>query len=88
MITGRRITDGRDLLGYEPGDYGKCPGENDHWWLCTPDGHLGTISASIHKIVEHEDGTITVSPSIGITVQQGAGFAWHGYLEKGSWRTC
>lgn len=37
-----------------------------------------------HSIVEHEDGTITVSPSILVT----GGEEWHGYLERGIWRSC
>ena len=36
-----------------------------------------------HDVTEHEDGTITVSPSILIT---GEGGSWHGYLELGVWR--
>ena len=47
-------------------------------WLCTPPkgygGHLGG-----HDVIEHEDGTITVSPSI-LTSE------WHGYLEHGIWQ--
>jgi hypothetical protein len=41
---------------------------------------------SRHDVVEHEDGTITVSPSILVT--QGEGRQWHGYLERGIWREC
>jgi hypothetical protein len=38
----------------------------------------------LHTIVEHEDGTITVSPSILVTGSHGK--QWHGYLERGVWR--
>ena len=34
---------------------------------------------------EHEDGTITVTPSIVITTHVGT---WHGFLERGVWREC
>jgi hypothetical protein len=42
---------------------------------------IGRLSG--HQVVEHEDGTITVSPSIltGRGERQ-----WHGYLEHGVWR--
>ncbi len=39
-----------------------------------------------HKVVEHLDGTITVSPSI--LVSRGQPDEWHGYLEQGVWRKC
>jgi len=32
------------------------------WAICTPNGRVGSIAK--HTVVEHEDGTITVSPSI------------------------
>ena len=79
---------------HEPGEYGK---DNDGLWYCcapTPvdsdgfgyHGALGDGSGNRgHKVVEHDDGTITVSPSILITRHDGQ---WHGYLERGVWRTC
>jgi hypothetical protein len=46
---------------------------------------LGNLAA--HTITEHEDGTITVTPSILVTA------AWrnarvHGYLTRGEWKDC
>jgi hypothetical protein len=40
-------------------------------------------------VTEHEDGTITVKPSIGLG-RAGApgGFARHGFLTRGEWREC
>lgn len=32
------------------------------WAVCTPNGRIGSVAK--HTVVEHEDGTITVSPSI------------------------
>ena len=69
--------DGELLLG--DGEYGFSPKEG---WLVRPPGnHTGSVSK--HTIVEHEDGTITVSPSILIDDGRNK---WHGYLEKGVWR--
>lgn len=68
------------------GQYGK---HRRGTWYCIPPnrdpfGFVGNLSR--HDIVEHEDGTITVSPSILITVNNVG--EWHGYLEKGMWREC
>jgi hypothetical protein len=63
------------------------------WWCITPNGEVGTLGK--HEITEHEDGTITVSPSILIyphsyldngEIKDSPG--WHGFLERGMWRTC
>ncbi len=71
------------------GEYGK---DADGLWYCVPPGKdpfgwLGTLGDGQgnkgHKVTEHEDGTITASPSILITTHEGT---WHGYLEKGVWR--
>jgi hypothetical protein len=32
------------------------------WAVCTPNGRVGSIAK--HTVVDHEDGTITVAPSI------------------------
>ncbi len=68
-----------DLLLRE-GDYGQA---KDGTWMARPPGqHTGCLSA--HKVEEHDDGTITVTPSILINCPPEA--AWHGYLTKGEWR--
>lgn len=42
---------------------------------------------SNHKVIEHDDGTITVEPSILITVFEGdKRINWHGYLQRGVWK--
>jgi len=66
----------------EPGDYYLHPTAG--WLGMTPDGQLTGLRG--HQVVEHEDGTITVSPSI--MVNQGRPDEWHGYLERGVWRKC
>lgn len=61
-------------------DYGKLP--NGEWYGWTP---VGMAGLNKHQIVEHEDGTITVSPSILVTVPH-RNEQWHGFLEAGVWR--
>ena len=84
-----RPKEGEDHLLLEPSAYGKHPVSGD-WMACTPNGHLGNLKG--HEVTEHEDGTITVSPSILVlkprtknTPQQNL---WHGYLVRGEWREC
>lgn len=81
---------------FEPGEYAKLP--DGTWMGATPNGHGANLSA--HTVVEHEDGTITVAPSI--LVSRGGHHdekgnlvrddtfveLWHGYLERGVWREC
>ena len=68
----------------EPGDYAKA--NDGTWWLRCPNGTWGRLRTTIHNITEHEDGTISVTPSIlikghweGVTVER------HGFLTKGVW---
>ncbi len=70
---------GHLLLG--SGDYGQ---DADGVWCIRPPGcHMGPLISG-HKITEHEDGTITVSPSIECDWRDGPN--WHGFLERGEWR--
>lgn len=81
---GRRLPDGPLVeMQFAPGDYMKTDG--GIWFCKAPRGSMGNLTA--HKIVEHDDGTITVSPSILITDHR-PGHSWHGYLERGVWREC
>lgn len=59
----------------EPGSYGRAtfdfaaqfgPGAARHnWWdVRAPDGSTCVLNPSVHTVTEHEDGTITVHPSI------------------------
>lgn len=91
MIGRRREDDTEPVPGYEPGDYGRWKGT---WWVRVPNGAIGNVSK--HTVVEHEDGTITVSPSILISGRRWDEAAqayqhreiWHGWLERGVWRSC
>jgi hypothetical protein len=84
-----RLPDGRgydvlpDVNSYADlrGGYWRAP---DGTWICgVPAPHFGIGSLINHDVTEHEDGTITVSPSI--LVETGDGRRWHGYLRKGVW---
>jgi hypothetical protein len=55
-------------------------GKDYEWCIRDPQGDVGQLGK--HEVTEHEDGTITVSPSI---LNPGQG-GWHGFLERGVWR--
>jgi hypothetical protein len=85
---GRRVPDvdfrTDDWSKGKPGDYMRVTNEvggADTWYCVTPDGQLGSLRN--HEVIEHEDGTITVSPSILVRGER----EWHGYLEHGVWRS-
>lgn len=52
-------------------------------WIKDPAGHVGRCGK--HQVTEHEDGTVTVSPSI-LSTTASHGHDWHGFLERGVWR--
>lgn len=94
---GRRISPREDgwLPNLSPGDYGRIREDlrstehpnNAAWQVTCPNGRGGCLLT--HKVVEHEDGTITVTPSILIHPKEYDGRklpGWHGYLERGVWR--
>lgn len=68
------------------GDYGCVLIDGEWAWRCrTPNGLGGLLSQ--HEVVEHEDGTISVSPSILVNwPNRSEPQRWHGYLERGVWR--
>lgn len=82
----------KSFVDLDLGEYAKFDGL---WYACAPDPvpndnphcldkYYANLSA--HDIVEHDDGTITVSPSIKITVSCGdKELIWHGYLKHGVW---
>lgn len=55
------------------------------WYGRTPNGLLCNLSG--HTVTVHDDGSITVSPSILVSNGQG-GVMWHGFLERGVWKEC
>jgi hypothetical protein len=83
MMIGRRAyCDDEGWFKLEPGDYVKLPDGTFMARVPDPRFHAGSLAG--HSVVEHEDGRITVSPSIQHTeplVGQ-----WHGFLERGVWR--
>lgn len=80
MIGKRNDTEFHKL---RPGEYGKAP---DGVWYCRPPWNHAGGSLRNHAVTEHEDGTITVSPSILIKMPPVG--EWHGFLERGVWREC
>lgn len=80
---GRRVEcNGDGTYRLEPGDY--CKVGNSVWMsrVPPPQFHAGCLAG--HSITEHEDGTITASPSI-LHTEPNVG-VWHGFLERGIWR--
>jgi hypothetical protein len=87
-MKGVRLLDGEiEANPFQPGAYGRIQigADNIRWiWACTtPNNHFGRLDG--HDVVEHDDGTITVSPSILISNENEE--LWHGYLEHGIWRS-
>lgn len=57
------------------------------WLIYLP--RCGTGRISNHNIVEHDDGTITVTPSIVMSGHDnGTPTQRHGFLTKGEWHEC
>ena len=88
VLQGKRVEDFVAPHLLKPGEYTKIPEQREnyywpgkpYWYVCHPDGSRGILVT--HAIIEHDDGTITVSPSILCL----GGNKWHGFLEKGVWR--
>ena len=91
-MQGRRLPDDSDLRKAVAGDYFKVtwvggPGHVE-WWFRDPFGDPGRITK--HTVEEHEDGTITVSPSIAPDParfpHEGSEVgSFHGWLKAGVW---
>ena len=74
---GRRIyPDAEGWFTIQPGDYVKAV---DGTWIAWAPGDRAPGGLQKHEITEHQDGTITVTPSI-LTPS-----GWHGYLQAGIW---
>jgi hypothetical protein len=86
-VQGKRIAIEPDENGcfapLAPGEYGQHP--QGFWYASVPNGYSANLAG--HQVVEHDDGTITVSPSILVRNGQ-YDELWHGYLERGVWREC
>lgn len=92
-VQGERAADVRDGSQWhdqlEPGQYRRVNGDRGLYWECRPPDWPPSVGGSLakHEVTEHEDGTITVSPSIlSRSTWRGEPIEWHGYLERGVWR--
>lgn len=84
----RKLPDSNGNLWLEPGEYGKNP-HDGNWYARPPKPEIHAGNLAAHDVTEHEDGTISVSPSILIEGYEGDSvILWHGYLERGVWREC
>lgn len=89
-MQGKRVQDNSPKHLMKQGEYGRTLLDGEWTWYCrVPKNGIVLGNLGNHKVVEHDDGTITVSPSIlikgGQDMEQEL---WHGYLEKGIWREC
>jgi hypothetical protein len=85
----RRIDPEDDDLMLRDGEYGKHP-RDGKWYVRLPGGHMGNLGN--HEVTEHEDGTITVRPSVliktpGYLGTNATAFN-HGFIDRGVWRSC
>lgn len=87
-MKGRRLPAPEHIRGgtfpVQPGDYYQA---ETGWMGMTPNGHVADLRN--HTVTEHDDGTITVSPSILVSSPHNgkSGELWHGFLERGVWRS-
>lgn len=90
-MKGRRVPPDEKgwLPPLQPGDYGHADvpayrGTRICWWIVrAPNGAECSLDPGVHKLAEHEDGTLTVGASILIEFGP---VHFHGYLERGVWR--
>lgn len=95
-MIGRRINlqPGQDPIILNESEYAEHPEAKGLWFFRVPGKkELGCVydknvtgNEAHHSVTEHEDGTITISPSI--LISDNAGPLWHGFLERGVWREC
>lgn len=88
-MQGTRVKDNTEPLELKPGEYTKST--NGDWWLFLPaigtyNSSLARINSSVWSIIEHDDNTITVSPSIRQSTTRRDNQQvelWHGFLKHG-----
>lgn len=62
--------------------------EQGQWHVRTPGAPCWRPLSTAHQVTEHDDGTITVAGSILWTqIPEGPIYIWHGYLERGVFRS-
>lgn len=83
-MIGKRVY-GLDHAQMAAGDYGIWDAGGG-WYAKTPNGEPANLTG--HSVTEHEDGTITVVPSIAVSTSRGGQKVdlYHGFLERGVWR--
>ena len=83
-MIGRRIgpDENGSLPMLQPGDFWIYDGI---WHGITPNDYPCNLGN--HTVIEHEDNSITVSPSIRVSISNTED-VWHGYLEQGVWKEC
>jgi hypothetical protein len=79
-VEGRRRPDETPIYELEPGDYCLYKGEP---WVVAPNG-AGPVRCGAWDPVWHEDGTLTLTPSLNIH-ESNVNPGWHGFLERGVW---
>lgn len=79
---GRRVPSDTAPWDLEPGDY--MVTEDGVAWVRLPNG-VGPSRLEGWGLEEHDDGTITLTPSIQDVPADGSP-GWHGYIERGVWR--
>jgi hypothetical protein len=82
-MIGRRVHN-KEPHELQPGDYGRWA--IDAYWYAVPPGTDLLAGLAWHTVTEHEDGTITVSPSTLVQQPNAEPPQWHGFLERGVWR--
>jgi hypothetical protein len=92
---GRRLSNGSSIEAVQrPGDYLLLP-DRDAVWCVLPIGTVNRIPVNEEGqtsdpvawgLIEHEDGTISLTPSILCHAVPDYSQGWHGYLERGVWR--
>jgi len=83
-MIGTRVYGYNGSVLLNPGEYALY---NNYVFLCTPNGNHSTIDRNIWNVIEHEDYTISIIPSIRISTLDGIEL-WHGFLESGNFREC
>jgi hypothetical protein len=83
-MQGRRVDADKDgNITANECEYGKDGNDN---WYGTPPGFLtGYANLSNHEVIEHDNGKITVKPSIECKNHL---HYWHGFLKNGFWVSC
>lgn len=83
-MQGTRLNDGpHDYAEVNPGDYWLPePSRPGEWWFRDPFGWFGRVTT--HRVTVHDNGTITVKPSIAPRPDDPPG-SFHGWLTEGVW---